>query len=142
MIYRLPFLKTPMKTVCALALALAPISAQAFTAPNGARVFPVNDAVFEVVAGSSTAGQDMWCAAARYAYRALNAPWEARIYIARGMTQSVTTNRRSAVHYTLDPAAAGVTPRDGGIALNQFNVGDNMTVSHANSYCSRRPNLF
>lgn len=116
-------------------LMVVPVVAEAFSARNGARVNPVNAAVFEVVPSGSTPGQQIWCAASEYARRALNAGWQSEIYVARSMGQSQTTNRRSAVQFTLDPGAAGITPVDQSLSLNSFAVGDHMSVSRANSFC-------
>lgn len=121
---------------------LAPDAAFAFSGKRGTRVAPVNKVVFEVVARSSGSGPEYWCGAADYARRALGAEWKATIYIARGRGPSVTTGRRSAVQFTLDPAAAGITPIPPSISLNSLKVGDNMTVQQGNSYCNVPPIRF
>ena len=112
-----------------------PGTADAFKGKRGTTVNPVDGAVFEVMARTAGSGPDYWCGASDYARRALGADWQARIYIARGRGQSATTNRRSAVHFTLDPAAAGIKPIDPAISLNALKVGDNMSVQQANGYC-------
>ncbi|MEY8829004.1 hypothetical protein AB9K34_11410 [Sedimentitalea sp. XS_ASV28] len=120
------------------ALAL-PQAGEAFTSKLGARVNPVNSSVFEVVPKSSGDGQVFWCSAADYAQRELRAPWQARIYIARGRAPSMTTGRRSSVQFTLDPQAAGITPAPSSISLNSLKVGESMTVQQAYGYCSISP---
>lgn len=121
----------------ALLPGLVPDAASAFSGPRGTRVAPVNDAVFEVVARGAGNGSDYWCGAAEYARRQLGAGWSARIYVARGRGQSVTTGRRSAVQFTLDPTAAGITPAAPSLSINSMPVGDNMTVQDGNRLCNR-----
>lgn len=116
--------------------------ASTFTARSGARVNPVNAAVFEVIPRGRSSGQAYWCAAGDYAQRALRAPWTATVYIARGMGQSVTTGRRSAVQFTLDPGAAGITPAASSLSLNSLKPGENMSVQQAYSYCNVPPSRF
>ncbi|MBK0326913.1 hypothetical protein I5535_06345 [Rhodobacteraceae bacterium F11138] len=117
---------------------LQPVLANAFTARNGARVNPVNAAVFEVVPRGGGGGGLYWCGAADYAQRALKAPWQARVYIARGLGPSETTNRRSAAQFTLDPQTAGVTPSAPSLSINALKVGDSMTVQQGFAYCQKQ----
>lgn len=132
--------------VVGAALALMPLlmadAALAFSGKRGTRVAPVNKAVFEVVARGSGSGPEYWCGASDYARRVLGAGWSDTIYIARGRAQSVTTNRRSAVQFTLDPAAAGIPPTAPSISLNSLKVGDNMSVQQGNTYCNMPPDRF
>lgn len=116
---------------------MMPDAAFAFVGKRGTRVAPVDNSVFEVVARGSGSAYDYWCGAADYARRALGAGWRDTIYIAHGRSHSVTTGRRSAVQFTLDPAAAGVTPIDSSYSLNSLKVGENMSLQQANSYCDR-----
>lgn len=126
----------------ALLPVLSPDAAMAFSGKRGTRVAPVNDVVFEVVARGSGTGYDYWCGAADYARRALGAAWTDTIYIARGRGQSVTTGRRSAVQFTLNPSAAGITATGPSLSLNSFKVGDNMSVQQGNTYCNMPPDRF
>ncbi len=119
-----------------------PETAAAFTGRRGTRVEPVNKVVFEVVPKGSGTGSDYWCGAADYARQALGAGWTDTIYIARGRGQSVTTGRRSAVQYTLNASAAGITPIPPSLSLNSLKVGDHMSVQQANSYCNIGPLRF
>lgn len=130
--------------LCAVLLGLtAPAAAYAdFNAPHGARVNQVDKSVFEVVSRGSGSGPVYWCAAASYARRALGADWHAKIYIARGRGVSVTTGRRSSVQFTMDPAAAGVTPTTSWISMNSLGAGENMSVQEANTYCNIPPRRF
>ena len=125
-----------------LAVTSSAASAQEFRGRLSTRVNPVNAAVFEVVARSSSRGSDFWCGAADYARRALGRGWSERVYVARSMGPSVTTNRRSAVHFTLDPGAAGITPGKSSLSINTFKVGDSMSIQQANTYCTVPPTRF
>lgn len=125
-------------TILAAAMTI-PHLAGAFTARNGVRVNPVNSAVFETVPRSSGYGAIYWCAASEYARRALNASWQTEVYVARGLGPSETTNRRSAVQFTIDPTAAGISPGSRGGSLNSFNVGDHMSITQANRFCEEQP---
>lgn len=116
-----------------------PQAGDAFTSRLGARVNPVNTAVFEVVPRSSGDGQVFWCSAADYAHRALGASWQARLYIARGRAPSVTTGRRSSVQFTLDPTAAGIIPAPSSLSLNALKTGETMSVQQAFTYCQKAP---
>lgn len=119
-----------------------PAAAQGYRSPRGVRVNQVSNILFEAI-GSSSQGSDFWCAASDYARRYLGAGWSQQIYVARGMGPSVTTNRRSAVHFTLDPGAAGVTPLDRkSLSANRFTPGDSMSVQVANTYCRSFPTRF
>lgn len=122
--------------LCAGLAVAVPTVGDAFSSRLGARVNPVNAAVFEVVPKSGS-GQEIWCGAADYAQRELRAPWQARVYVARGRGQSETTGRRTAVQFTLDPNAAGVTPGPSSLSLNTFAVGDSMSVRQAYDLCQR-----
>lgn len=126
-------------TAAVFSATLVALPADAFTARNGARVNPVNSAVFEVVPSGSSAGQSIWCAASQYARRTLKAGWQSQVYVARGMGPSETTNRRSAVQFTIDPGAAGITPTGGSHSLNSFVVGDHMSVQQADRFCEEQP---
>jgi hypothetical protein len=121
---------------------LAPDAAQAFNGRRGTRVAPVNDAVFEVVARNSGSGPEYWCGAADYSRRVLGAGWSTTIYIARGRGHSETTGRRSAVQFTLNPSAAGITPASQSLSLNSLKVGDHMSVQQGNTYCNMPPTRF
>lgn len=116
-----------------------PQFADALTTRNGVRVNQVNSAVFEAVPRSSGNGGIVWCAASEYARRSLNASWQTNVYVVRGWGPSETTNRRSAVQFTIDPTAAGITPTGPSRSLNAFPVGDHMTVQRANGFCEEQP---
>jgi hypothetical protein len=125
-------------TFIATALVLiTPLAGRAeFTAGPGMRVNAVNATVFEVVSRGAAKGIEYWCAAGDYAQRGLGASWNADIYIARGLGQSVTTGKRSAVQFTIDPGAAGVVPAPASLSLNDLVVGERMSVRKAYGKCN------
>lgn len=125
--------------IVSLSVAL-PGAAAAFNGKGGTQVAPVNNAVFEVVLrGNSRNAGAYWCGASDYARRALKAPWSAKVYVARSWGPSVTTGRKSAIQFTLDPAAAGIQPRSPSLSLNKMPVGDNMSIQQANMQCNLSP---
>ena len=129
----------PFWTVAAAVLiGLAP-QAQAFSSWNGYRVNQVDDFVFEVIPRGRSRTDDYWCSAADYARRVLGAGWKQRVYIVRGYGPSVTTGRKTAVQFTLQPEAAGVVPLDSGGIRSGLKPGDSMTVQRANGLCEPVP---
>lgn len=117
----------------------ATAQASAFTSREGSRVNPLSAAVFEVVPKAGGLGRNFWCAAGDYAHRALNAPWDARVYISRARGQSETTNRRSAVQFTLEPSLAGSPDAGAYSSVNALQRGDNLRVRDAFNYCNQLP---
>lgn len=117
-------------------------SASAFTSRDGTRVNPLSEGRFEVVPRAGGVGRDYWCAAGDYAQRALKAPWAAQLYISRSRGPSETTNKRSAVQFTLRADLAG-GPEKGDLgSVNSLARGDNMRVQEAFRYCSQLPTGF
>ena len=106
---------------------------QGFSAP-GSITYPVNDQVFEVVGNSGRGFILYWCGAAHYARRVKGAHWRDKITIVRGLGRSQVTGRRSAVQYTLEPGALGITPQSNP-SPNAYAVGDSKTVTEANGFC-------
>ena len=118
----------------ALCLALA-IPAEAFTGGRGIRVNPMSGSSFEVIAPIGGPVDDYWCGASDYARRVLGAPWTAQIYLLRGRGPSATTNRRTAVQFTMDADAA---PEEGQGQFQRYsllNPGSHMSVQQAATYC-------
>ena len=107
-----------------------------FSAPGGASVYGIHANVFEVVAPSSDGSRVFWCAAAEYARRVRGAPWTAEITVARSLGPSEATDRVSAVQFTLNPGAVGITPVRSPFP-NQFELGDTFTVSQGNFECDK-----
>jgi len=125
----------PSLAVVALAtVACATETADYKRAPLGAKIYPLEDGVFEVVTRSGGNGSEYWCAAADYARRTLGASWQTPVYIYRGLAPGAASGRRSTVLFTLDPVVSQV-PQSGVRLTNAFYVGDTMTVQAGNSQC-------
>ena len=114
-------------------------AASAFTSRDGSRVNPVSDTVFEVIPRAGGLGRNFWCSAGDYAHRALKAPWQAQLYISRGRGASETTNRRSAVQFTLQSNLAGSPAANSYGSVNSLARGDNMRVRDAFNFCNQLP---
>lgn len=120
------------------ALASIPSGAHAFRAINGFTVNPVNAYEFEVIPHRLKDNNDYWCAAANYLNRELRLPWNTRMYVVSGIGPGVTSNRRDAVRFTVDPAASGIEPRaSGGVVTNILGVGYGRSGTAANRFCVR-----
>lgn len=115
-------------------LALMPSTGAAWQADNRLDVtaLPSGDA-FEVVGRPGSAGSDYWCAAGDYALRVLGATHGERIYLVRGRGAPVTSNRKSAVHFSLTPVEGAVQRNPPFLSMKS--VGDNLSVSFARNYC-------
>ena len=132
-------MKIRVLKICALgALCLTAAGGNAFTSRDGSRVNPVSDVVFEVVPKGGGLGRNYWCAAGDYAQRALKAPWDAQLYISRSRGPSETTNRRSAVQFTLQSSVAGDPEKGAFVSTNALTRGDNMRVRDAFNQCYER----
>lgn len=110
-----------------------PNTALAYRAPNNNVVTPVSDSVFEVVGRVGTSAADFWCGAGDYALRFLDARPGQRIYVVREMGPSVTSNRRSAVHFSLSPPEGADTRT--GLILSVKRQGENIPAAMAQNYC-------
>ncbi len=137
-------MRTRFAVMFVAALAASVSSAQAFRAANSLEVNKVDANVFEVVGRPGVFSEDYWCGAGDYARRALGVPWNTDIYIARELGKSQTTGGRSAVQFTLDPAAAGVTPWEGNWVNNILTLGYSMSTTGAFGKCDalRRGSFF
>lgn len=122
-----------------MATVLAPLGAEAFTTPRGVRVNPVNDVVFEVIPKSSGSYGDFWCGASEYARRVQGAGWTDRVYVVQGRSPSVTTNRRSAVQFTLYPEKANLPPAPQGWLALGIKAGGSMSIQQAKTHCLQQP---
>lgn len=124
-------------SILSAALLIAPHGASAFRAFNGMDVNQINDNVFEVIQRvDNPAGHTYWCAAAQFAEAELRAKSTSELYIARGLGPAETVKRSSAVQFTLDPSAAGITPAPLGDDLNNIVVGEHMQIGLARTYCN------
>ena len=113
-----------------------PHAAQALTTPNNVRVNAVNAQVFEAIAPVDQADY-YWCGASHFARRSLGAAWSDKIHIVRGRGASATTNRKTAVQFSLgeapSPLSAGERTQFGDLL-----PGHSLTVTQANGFCSLR----
>lgn len=118
------------------AITMAPgdaLAQRGFGAP-GSVVYPINDNVFEVVGNSGRGYILFWCGASRYARQVLGIDWRSKITIVRGLGRSEATGQRSAVQFTVNPGAVGVTPISS-YSPNAYEVGDSKTATEANGFC-------
>lgn len=116
---------------CALAW---PAAGLAFVAENRLPVNSVSAAEFEVVARGGTGTKAYWCAAADFA-ESQGAKANTRLYVVEGPGPSASIPGRTAVRFTTDPNAAGVTPVTPQLVLSVDVVGDNLAVVSAKQYC-------
>lgn len=124
-----------------LAVCLVVCSATSPLAKNsmthaGFEINPVNDVVYEAVSDGWHGGAAFWCAAGLFTESVLKAPPKTEIYVVRGAGPSVTTKRRSAAQFTIEPEKAGVTPVPLSDNLNELNVGEHMHASLARNFCN------
>jgi hypothetical protein len=129
-------MKTIALTTCILALVATSSIAKNSMKHAGFEVNPVNDVVYEAVSDGAHGGGAFWCAAGLFVESVLKASPKTEIYIVRGAGPSVTTNRRSAAQFTIEPEAAGVTPAPLSDNLNELNVGGHMHASLARNFCN------
>ena len=120
------------------ALALAAITASpaaAFRASNSHEVNPIDRTTFEVLRRPHSGPAPVWCAAGDYARSVLGLPGNARLYIAKGRSDSVTRPGRVAFRFTTTPPS-GVDPNaPKPLTLNLNRVGDSLSVVSAWMYC-------
>ncbi|GAB4540979.1 MAG: hypothetical protein Tsb0024_11630 [Ruegeria sp.] len=125
--------------VCAwLAVGAVGVPSMPSAAPNGYRTEPINGTDFEVIPRSRQDIDGYWCAAADFARRKLGAGWQQPIYVLRGYGPSVTTGRRTAVQFSLNPPPGGV-PQQNSFITSGFQPGYSMSVQGANARCNVRP---
>ncbi|KUJ80575.1 hypothetical protein AVO45_05885 [Ruegeria marisrubri] len=131
-------MKRTMRVLALIATATSFVS-MAGAAPNGFRAEAINSTDFEVIPRSRNDISGYWCAAADFARRKLGAGWTQPIYVLRGFGPSVTTGRKTAVQFTLDPGAAGLVPSDQGWIRSGLKPGDSMSVQRAQGFCEPVP---
>lgn len=117
----------------ALAIAMSPGAASAWTAFNRHEVFPVADGVFEVIGEVGSGAADYWCAAGDYAYRGLRTRSGQRVYIWRGLGPSATRPGSKAVQFALRPPPGADT--EPSLTLSVHDVGDSLRAAAAQQYC-------
>ncbi|WP_372574391.1 hypothetical protein [Ruegeria jejuensis] len=113
----------------------------AFSTPYGTRVYQVDPNIFEVVPFALAPTDEYWCGAAQYARKRLGADWQAQIYVASERVRSAAAGGRTAVQFTLNPEAVGITPVDLKIRIGQT-IGDHMSVNLADTKCQPFPPIF
>lgn len=118
-----------------LVLAAVPAAAQAFTAVNRLQVVPAGTSQFEVIGRAGAFKPDYWCAAGDYVRKSLGLSWQTKIYAVDGISRSLTTGARSAVRFTLDPEAAGITPYDANWVGDILTPGYSMRANAAFGEC-------
>lgn len=126
------FARLPTATIATVLAIATALPASALTTRHGVRVNPVGGGVFEAIANSSIPEGHFWCAASEYARRKLNAGWSDQIYLVRGLGPSVTTNRKSAVHFSLK--YAGEPAGKSGL-FKRLEVGSRRSVQQGNNEC-------
>lgn len=121
------------------ALAVAALSASpamAFRAVNFLEVNPIDGTTFEVIRSARSGPSEVWCAAGDYARSVLGLSGNARIYIAKGPSNSVTRPGRISFRFssTVPPGVDPNAPKP--LTLDLKRVGDNLSVIAAWMYCT------
>jgi len=102
----------------------------------GFEIHPVNDVVYEAASDGAHGGAAFWCAAGMFVETVLKVSPKTEIYVVRGAGASVTTNRRSAAQFTIEPEKAGITPAESSGNLNKLTVGEHMHAGLARNFCN------
>lgn len=116
------------------AIIATPVSA--FTSVNYHEVNAVNETSFEVVHRPGTGPSEIWCAAADFAQVVLRLRSNARLYIAKEPSPSVTRpGRKASLFSTVRPA--GIDPNaPQPLTLDLKHIGNNVSVASAWMYCT------
>lgn len=123
----------------AAALAVIAGPALAWQAENRHDVNPLPGGGFEVVGRPGSGPVDYWCAAGDYGLRVLGTSGTRRIYITRARGPSVTSGRKSAVHFALE-LPQGTAPHTG-VFLTVRRAGSSLSTAVALNYCLDHKNL-
>ena len=126
------FSRLPAVAIASVLAVATALPASALTTRHGVRVNPVGNGVFEAIGNSSIPEGHFWCAASEYARLRLNAGWTDKIYLVRGLGPSVTTNRRSAVHFSLSLTGE---PADKVSLFQRLEVGSSRSVRQGKNEC-------
>ena len=100
-----------------------------------AKVYPLDNGVFEVAIPWDQNIAGFWCGASDYARRELRARATARIYVYRGLDKGVAADRRSTVLFTMTPPDSASGRQPWLMRPNAFDPGQNLSVSSADSRC-------
>lgn len=129
-----------MKAVMIAAVAgLLPVSASAFIAENRLQVNPLPNGGFEVIGQPGSGPAQYWCAAGDYALRVLGAGASRPVYMTRGIGAPVTSDRKSAIQFSLSAPEGGQAADS--LTLSLDRVGDRLSVAFASNYCLNFKNL-
>ncbi|MBO9396201.1 hypothetical protein J7400_05895 [Shimia sp. R9_2] len=112
-----------------------------FVVSNGARVYSVNQDVFEVTARPGNEINQFWCGAGEYASRVLGAPANARIYVVGEAGPGTVVESPNAMQFSLLPPgqASGATGRQSTWGPD---LGEDEFVGDARYRCVRRVDFF
>ena len=114
-------------------LVALPLPAAAWWAWNRHEVYPVSEQAFEVVSRVGSGPQDFWCAAGDFARRVLRVPAPTRVYLWRGVGQSVNRPDRKSVQFALEPPPGADTSTSYSLTIRR--EGDNLSAALAQQYC-------
>ncbi|CUH53247.1 hypothetical protein [Shimia marina] len=112
------------------------LSSEGFVTSSGVRVNPVNADVFEVAARPGQGVSDFWCGAGDYAWRALGAADNERVYVVGGAGPGVTSDSKDTMQFSLKQPGdvQGATGRQGKWGPH---VGRNYFVGDARHQCNQ-----
>ncbi len=96
----------------------------------------LQDGGFEVIGRAGDGGRQYWCIAALHARLKLGAKNNERLYLARGIGDSVTKSGHRGISFTIHPDNAVKASGGGAFTASIRAVGANLTVNHANSFCN------
>lgn len=126
----------PLQLLIAIAAVAACTSAASgqFYALNRFQVVPLNPYEFEVVGRPGGLKPDYWCAIGDF-LRRQKVPWRTRIYAMSGIERGVATGARTAVRFTLDPAASGIEVYENSLITDVLTVGYGRDLTSAWGEC-------
>jgi hypothetical protein len=138
--WRLMFWTHMIKSLSTLALCAITVTACAVEDSNfrslkyGARAYPHDGVVFEVVPPIGSTRAAYWCAGAEFARRFLGAGWQTPFYVVRGPGTGEISGRSNSVLFSLDPVGAQALS-NGIFQFNGLNTGSAKTVQSADTNC-------
>lgn len=125
------------KGLCSIAFVVSTVlPANAFSSINFHEVNPIDGTTFEVIRRAGSGPAPVWCAAGDYARSVLRLSSNARIYIAKGPSNSITRPGHVAFRFstTMPPGVDSDAPRS--FTLDLDRVGDSLRVVSAWMYCT------
>lgn len=109
-----------------------------FVTINDLRAVSLPDGRFEIKGRPTKTKDAYWCAAGDFARRGLGLPWDAKIYVVRGIGAAETGGARSAVQFTTTPEQLGITPYEADVVTDVLTPGYSRAVNSARGYCLDR----